>query len=369
LKSLLISVRFTSSSSICETNGFLVKSASLTGITPTLGTTLKDPSQAEGLYEILSGTALNVIISALEKDGRAVMNLGGFKGMFSIVPPFLSSPRVGGQGIVGATATGTHGSGLTLPPLASMIRGLLLVSAQFDNNGQPVQYHIEPTDGITDPQKHTGPAKLVQDDATFNALATGLGAFGVVYSVTLATVPFYWITETRQKTDWPSARKLLQQGPEGDILKHHNAEVWINPYTAETLITRRDVVASPPDASKMAGANENPFFILMRDLPALRKIAADIQGGDIANELSAEAGVVLAAFLKNFPLIVPTVSATKNRRLESLADHNGVLVLRLSILLSIHNITRNRRQQNIMTFMTLVSPIHLTACFIYLTCG
>jgi hypothetical protein len=194
-----------------------------------------------------------------------------------------------------------------------MIRGLLLVSAQFDDDGQPLQYRIEPSNGITDPQKHTGPAKLVQDDATFNALATGLGAFGVVYSVTLASVPFYWITETREKTDWPSARKLLRQGPRGDILKHHNAEVWINPYTAETLITRRDVVASPPDAGKMAGANVNPFVVLMRDLPALRKIAADIQGGDIANEISAEAGAVLAAFLKNFPLIVPTVSLqTKN---------------------------------------------------------
>ena len=75
------------SSPICVTNGFLVKSASLTGISPTSGTTLKDPSQAAGLYEVLSGTELRAITTALEKDGRTVMNLGGFKGRFPLLTP------------------------------------------------------------------------------------------------------------------------------------------------------------------------------------------------------------------------------------------------------------------------------------------
>ena len=68
-------------SSVCETDGFLVKSDKLTGIKPTSPATLKDASQAKGLYEVLSGTQLRVIITEIEKDGRALMNLGGFKGI------------------------------------------------------------------------------------------------------------------------------------------------------------------------------------------------------------------------------------------------------------------------------------------------
>jgi FAD/FMN-containing dehydrogenase len=276
-------------SPICETNGYLIKSDKLTGVSRSPTATLKDPSQAEGLYDILSGTTLQAIIDALEKDGRALMNLGGSKA----------------QGIVGATATGTHGSGLTLPPLASMICSVHLVSAKFDANGQPIQYRIEPTSGITDPKLHSNPAVLIQDDATFNAIVTGLGAFGVVYSVTITTVPFYWVKETRQMVDWPTARRLLEQGPEGDILKHHNAEVWINPYTFETLITRRDLVQKP--TGPLAAPKQNLFATLVQQLPALRLVMETIKDDKVDDDLSSEVGATLAAFLKNFPLLVPTV--------------------------------------------------------------
>jgi hypothetical protein len=279
-------------SSICETDGYLIKSDKLTGMSRIHTTTLKHPSLAQGLYDVLGGTTLQEIIDGLEKDGRALVNLGGFKG----------------QGIVGATATGTHGSGLTVPPLASMICSVHLVSAKFDANGQPIQYRIEPTNGITDPALHSPPTMLIQNDETFNAVTTGLGAFGVVYAVTISSVPFYWITETRQKVDWPTAKSLLEQGPRGDILKHHNAEVWINPYTADTLITRRDLVATQPPG-ELAGPTISPFASLLQELPALRVLAESIiNDKNVAfKDVSFEAGVTLAAFLKNFPLLVPTV--------------------------------------------------------------
>jgi hypothetical protein len=277
-------------SPICETNGYLIKSDKLAGVSRSPAATLKHPSQAEGLYDILSGTTLQAIIDALEKDGRALMNLGGAKD----------------QGIVGATATGTHGSGLTLPPLASMICSVHLVSAKFDINGQPIQCRIEPTAGITDPKLHSAPVVLIQNDETFNAVVTGLGAFGVVYAVTITTVPFYWITETREMVDWQTARQLLSQGPGGDILKHHNAEVLINPYTLETLITRRDLVTTKP-TGQLAGPSLNVFATLVQQLPALRSVTETIKEDPVVDDLSFEVGATLAAFLKNFPLLVPTV--------------------------------------------------------------
>lgn len=212
-----------------------------------------------------------------------------------------------GQGIVGATATGTHGSGLKLPPLASMIRGIHLVSAQFDANGQPIQYRIEPTAGITDPKLHSAPTVLIQNDETFNAMVTGLGAFGVVYAVTLETVPFYWIKETRQMVDWQTARRLLAQGPDGDILKHHNAEVLINQYTGQALITRPDLVTTPP-TGPLAGRNMSIFATLVQQLPALRAVTEAIKGGYVVDDITTELGATLAAFLKDFPLLLPAVS-------------------------------------------------------------
>lgn len=227
-------------------------------------------------------------------------------------PPVRATPV--GQGIVGATATGTHGSGLTIPPLASMIRSVHLVSAQFDITGQPIQYRIEPTAGITDPKLHSAHVVLIQEDNAFNAVITGLGAFGVVYSVTLETVPFYWITETRQMVDWQTAKQLLAQGPGGDILKHHNAEVLINQYTGRALITRRDLVTTPPPGP-LAGQNLSIFATLVQQLPALRSVTEAIKGGDVVGDISSDVGATLAAFLKDFPLLLPAVCKRARLRL------------------------------------------------------
>jgi hypothetical protein len=295
------------------TSGYLVKTDKLTGTKPVAKTTLKNPSQ-EGLYEILGGTKLKDAVLALEKDGRALMNLGGFTGVLK-----LASFVVGhdcnsfilptGQSIVGATSTGTHGSGLSIPPLASMICGVTLVSAQFDANDQPILYYIEPKEGITDPKLHNSPAILIQDDPTFNAVVTGLGAFGVVYSVTISTVPFYWISETREIVEWSAAKTLLQQGATGDILKYHNSEVWINPYTSEAIITRRTQITSKP-TSELGGATTHVFATLLKELPALRALIKHINQDEefLVEDVSEDLGYVLAFFFRNFPLLLPTVS-------------------------------------------------------------
>jgi hypothetical protein len=220
-------------------------------------------------------------------------------------------PARAGQSIVGATATGTHGSGITIPPLSSMICGITLVSANFDREtGLPIIYRIEPQDGITDAQKHpSSTSVLIQDDVVFNAAVVGVGALGVVYSVTIKSVPFYYIREFRESVDWPAARKVLEQGPKGDILKYHNAEVWINPYTSKALITRREQITERPSESDLAGPGLTMHASLAANLPALQTIKAKITGSGLAKDLDKDIGIVLAVFLKSFPLLVPSVSA------------------------------------------------------------
>jgi len=206
--------------------------------------------------------------------------------------------------MVGISCTGAHGSGITIPPLADMIRGVTLVSANFGSNGLPIVYRIEPTNGMTDPQKHIPDVTLVQDDATFNAIIVGLGAFGVVYSATIETVPFYWIKETREIIDWSAVKKRL--GPDGDILKYHTNEILMNAYTSRALVTKRELVTErPPDA---ANPPTNPFVTLVHALPALQKIWQLIsKPGSLLDDLYRELGNVLAVLLKSLPLLVPTV--------------------------------------------------------------
>jgi hypothetical protein len=63
----------------CETTGYAIKCDKLVGTTRTPTTTFNDPSQ-EGFYDVLCGTSLRQVIETLEKDHRALMNLGGFTG-------------------------------------------------------------------------------------------------------------------------------------------------------------------------------------------------------------------------------------------------------------------------------------------------
>jgi hypothetical protein len=190
-----------------------------------------------------------------------------------------------------------------------MICGVTLVSAQFDANDQPILYRIEPTDGITDPKLHDSGTTLIQDDAQFNGMVTGLCLSGVIYSVTITTVPFYWVFEEREFVDWSSVKQSLEKGPEGDILKYHNAEVWVNPYTSKALVSRRTAVTVKPPGELSTG-NVSAFVTFANALPALRKLAGDIHGLSEELLLGAyrEIGATVAVVLNLFPLLVPSVS-------------------------------------------------------------
>jgi hypothetical protein len=80
LRPLIVSSLSQSTSHICETDGYLVKTDKLSGVSRTPTTAVKSSAKAEGLYDVLGGTKLQAACDALEKDGRALMNLGGYTG-------------------------------------------------------------------------------------------------------------------------------------------------------------------------------------------------------------------------------------------------------------------------------------------------
>jgi hypothetical protein len=127
--------------------------------------------------------------------------------------------------------------------------------------------------------------------------------------VTIATVPFYWVRELVEIVNWSTARGLLEQGPQGDILKYHNAEVWVNPYTSKTLLTRREKVVVPP-VDELADASSSIFAMFVKDLPALQTVVDHIFHDDIADDIAKLLGTILALLLRLCPLLLPSVSGT-----------------------------------------------------------
>lgn len=96
-----------------------------------------DPST---LVRLKAGTSIKHLNrEILPEKGLALPNMGSFDG----------------QTIAGAINTGTHGTGILLATLADMVRSVDFVTVVRSSTGRErVQaFRIEPTDGITDPNR------------------------------------------------------------------------------------------------------------------------------------------------------------------------------------------------------------------------
>jgi hypothetical protein len=116
---------------------------------------------------------------------------------------------------------------------------------------------------------------------------------------------------------------MLGQGPQGDILKYHNCEVWINPYTSLALLSLRETTTTRP-TSELAGAASNIFATLAVELPGLNTVISHIFGNFDPAEV---VGHVLALFLRHFPRFVPTVNSVTCQPSSYIICINALVVI------------------------------------------
>nr|MBI1229789.1 FAD-binding protein [Cytophagales bacterium] len=199
------------------------------------------------LFETSGGTKVHELITALEREGLALMNKGGS----SI------------QAISGAIATSTHGSGIGIGPLPSMVKSMTIVGTKGK------VYRIEPTDGITDkeafladPATKVHGIELIQDDDTFHAVMVGVGSMGFVFSLIIEVQESYRLYEERKVWVWEEFKVKMQEGDLYSFINsHRHFEVLINPYIDEgeemparkCLVTTRNYTHSskvPPNAQR-----------------------------------------------------------------------------------------------------------------------
>lgn len=189
-----------------------------------------DPESNRALIEVEAGITIRALNTALEARNLGLMNMGGYDG----------------QTIIGAVSTSTHGSGITLPPFPDMVQSLVLATTgrwngktiSGSNPGNGVYYYrIEPTEGITDPGKYSDPRiELIQDDDCFNSVICSMGCFGIIYSVVIEVMQFYWLAEKRTLTTLDHVMRSLTPNPKNPghvpdiLLNTRNYEVLIQPY-------------------------------------------------------------------------------------------------------------------------------------------
>ncbi|CAG8560462.1 2610_t:CDS:2, partial [Scutellospora calospora] len=275
---------FAAFSEITETDGFLLKTDQYVGISKTSLNMLKEDikTQAEKddivYYDVKCGITIHDVVKELKKDNRALFNLDGW----------------GGQRIVSVNATSTHGSGVTLPPLHSFVVSVNLIAPGG------MLYRIEPSKGITDPNKFHSQfpnISLIQDDKTFNASIVHIGALGVVHELTIYTISLYSVIETREETTWDHAKTILKQKPysSNPYLQYRNCEVWLSPYTNYTLITKRNI-ATQEDKMKYPKPEIKKLFQEYSELTLVQ---------EVAKILSVGVGGALFLLLNLFPATVP----------------------------------------------------------------
>jgi len=195
------------------------------------------------LVRVQAGMTIAKLNAHLQSLELALPNMGGFDG----------------QTVAGVISTSTHGSGIGYGPLPDLVRSLDVVGA-----GGMV-HRIEPSDGPTDPatfQARYPDIQLEQDDRWFNAAVVGMGCMGLIYSVTLAVGPLFYLREIRTMSTWSTVREQLAHG---NVLSENvHYEVLFNPYPrddgeVECLVTTRN----PIDRSKYRHDHRRSRSLLM----------------------------------------------------------------------------------------------------------
>jgi hypothetical protein len=185
---------------------------------------------------VRGGTHLRDLNAELDRRGLALPNMGGYDA----------------QTLGGVVSTSTHGSGIAFGPFPDLVRSMDLVIA----GGEVVR--VEPVDGPTDPLRFSAvegiPARLIQDDDTFDAAICGMGCLGLAYSLVIAVRDKFWLNEVRTLSTWEAVRDHLTVADLEAAGEHY--ELFVNPYAGpdgphRLLVTARnscpDPVDLPPD--------------------------------------------------------------------------------------------------------------------------
>ncbi len=147
-------------------------------------TAIRSVDPAAGTVTVEAGCPLHVLNAELLARGLSLANMGDIQV----------------QTVAGATQTGTHGTGRDVGGMAAQIAGLELVLA----DGRIVTCSADsPDGGLTGPDG--APASLL------DAARVGLGALGIVTSVTFRVVPAFLLEAREEPMSWTQVMSHIDE--------------------------------------------------------------------------------------------------------------------------------------------------------------
>ena len=168
-----------------------------------------------GLVTVRSGTRLRTLNAALDGLGLAMANLGD----------------IDAQTLAGALCTGTHGTGARLGGLATQVEALELILA--DGSLVSCSASVRPE--------------------LFAAARVGLGALGVISTVTLRCVPSFTLAADERPMP---VEQVLEQFDSLAAGNDHFEFYWF-PYGRQALVKRNNRI--PADAAPIPGPGPGPM--------------------------------------------------------------------------------------------------------------
>lgn len=264
-------------SDVAPTDGILLDPHGMNQVLKVDASLLRDPSKQSSLFAAESGITIKNLNLALDKAGKALINMGAYDG----------------QTLVGAISTGTHGKGITLGPIASSVRSLVIVSQLGE------VYQLEPSNGITDPDKFATDASkagiiLKQDDDYFQSVVISMGCMGLIYSYIIEVIPAYFLEENRTLGSWENVKSGLAMkkgGPLPEVLtKNRHYEVDINPYAITGIHSCISQTTNMVNATHPSGTRgfKNWLAGLLASWPPAEKLLVDF-----LNDLPTESPQVI----------------------------------------------------------------------------
>ncbi len=216
---------------VARRNGLSVKMPgsghSFTDIAVTDGLLL-DPSALSGIVAVdrdaltvtaLAGTPLHVLNARLADLGLALHNMGD----------------IDRQTIAGAVSTGTHGTGGVTASLSGQLEALELATGE----GELLR------------------ASRTEDPDLFQAARVGLGAVGVLTSLTFRVVPAF----TLQATEQPMRLEDLLEQHDTLVADHHHVDAYWFPHTDRCMVKLNDRTLDEPEPlSAVQGWWEDEFL-------------------------------------------------------------------------------------------------------------
>lgn len=167
----------------------------------------------------------------------------------------------GGQTIVGAFSTGTHGADQRLPPICDAVAALHLVAAdgnQYWIEPDPNEGRDSPTHGFSGPRlpnlteddrlRAVYPGILiVRNSSVFRAVLVSVGRFGIIYSVVLRVVRQFMLLENRYQRFWSDIRPRLLDRNDSLFQNNRALQIVVSPHeltpsTRTCFITTRNEV-------------------------------------------------------------------------------------------------------------------------------